>query len=958
MKSPETWERVRLLFHATLEQPAEARSAFLTSACDDERLRREVESLLAAAAAAGEFLETPAVNSGASRTAPELAAGSRVGIFEVIGSLGSGGMGEVYSARDARLGRTVAIKLLPRALAADPHRLARFERESRILATLNHPHIATIHSIEHVDGLHLLVLELLEGPTLADRLTAGALPQAEALTVGRELAGALEAAHDSGVVHRDVKPSNIKFTRSGSLKLLDFGLAKEAVAHAAPGQATLPQDAVLKTVDGLILGTCAYMSPEQARGKDVNRQTDIWAFGCVLFEMLTGRRAFSGDTMSDTIAAVLDREPEWMALPETVPVGVVRLIRRCLEKDPHRRLHDIADARLELEDALAGRPDGIRMAPRQHRLRFGRFAAVVVLASVIGALGWLLRGAAVVEPGGPGTVRFTWPLPADMRLASPPVVSPDGQQIAFTAASAEGPPRLFVRPLAAVDARPIAGTEGATHPFWSPDGRALGYFARGRLMRIAVDGGAAVEICTARAGYGGAWSTNDVIVFTPDVIDAGLWRVSARGGSPEPLTLLDRTQGENSHRWPVFLPDGVHFLYFVRSHQSDRRGVYVGRADRPAAIPGMPLYVSGADARYVPLDGDGGVLLSEAGGRLEARSFDAVRQMVIGDPSVLDIPTAGVGRSHAAMFGASLDVLAHVSAPIPGGQRLALAGAGGKGIKVWERRETLNWPRLSRDGRRLAYQGMDSITGSGYLWVEDLERGNRFRLTKDGEVGLMPIWAPDDRRVAYATGTVQKSMLSIAGADGSGVTAVVPCPGMHCFPTDWSPDGRWLLANVSTPAGMDVWMLSTDISSASRPLLAESFDERDARFSLDGRFVAYVSQETGRPEVTVRAVAAPPAREILSVAGGDQPVWSRDGRELFFVDFEGALRRVSVLPGSDGRLVFGRAVPVDVPRIGSGHWGTQYDVAPNGQRIFFLDRRLEPSPSEIGIVLGWRALMK
>ncbi|HEX2341092.1 MAG TPA: protein kinase [Vicinamibacterales bacterium] len=965
MKVTGNWERIRALFHAALEQPAEARAAFLSSACqDDESLRREVESLLAAHGTADGFLESPAINLDGGRVAvasPELQPGDQVGNFEVIGSLGAGGMGEVYRARDAKLRREVAIKLLPRALADDPQRLARFERESRILAALNHPHIATIHSVEHADTLHALVMELVEGPTLADRLNHGRLEWPDALALARELASALEAAHDKGVVHRDLKPANIKFSSSGSLKLLDFGLAKEHAEHEPAGapSSRQPTDA-LKTTDGWVFGTCAYMSPEQARGLPVDKRTDIWAFGCLLFEILTGRRAFDGATVSETVAAVLEREPDWAVLPNATPHTVRRLLRRCLEKDPHRRLHDIADARIEIDDALqakdqAARPSG---GPRG-RKQFVKLAFLVALSAGCVALGWWLRTAVVNDRSVLRVTRSAWPLPKGLGLDSPPIVSPDGQHVAFTASSGGTIRRLFVRPFSSLEARAIAGTEGARHPFWSPDARSLGYFVPGRLMKVAIDGGAPVEVCAAREGRGGAWSSTGVIIFSPHLIDFGLSRVSADGGAVEPATLLDTAQGENSHRWPVFLPDGIHFLYFVRSIRAERRGVYLGRVDRAAAVPGAALFRSESEALYAPLDRAGrGVLLSPANGHLEVRPFDARQQRLSGDPTTIDIPVPGITLYHPSMFSVSDDVLAYVPSPIPYGQRLALIERQGENLKLWEERAPINWPRLSPDGRRLAYQRIDAIAGSLDLWGEDLERGSRLRLTKDGAAGLLPVWAPDGRRMAYLTGTVGKATVVIAAADGTGIISTLPCPGTYCFPTDWSPDGHWLVANVQGPARADVWRLSTVSGGTSRPLLAESFVERDARLSPDGRLVAYVSEESGHPELAVQTVDGPPARDVLSVGGGDQPVWSRDGRELFFVDPQGSLRSVTVGRAPDGRPVFGRAVRLDVPRIGSGHWGTQYDVSPDGRRIYFLDRQIDPPPSEISVVIGWRALLK
>jgi Tol biopolymer transport system component len=643
-----------------------------------------------------------------------------------------------------------------------------------------------------------------------------------------------------------------------------------------------------------------------------------------------------------------------------MPQTVRRLLRRCLEKNPHQRLHDIADARIEIDDALA--PEAAKAQPSgglRLRKRARKLVAIVALSAGCVALGWWLRNAAVNDVSVRAVTRSTWTLPAGLGLDSPPAVSPDGTGVAFTASGGGTSRRLFVRPFSSLEARAIPGTEGAKHPFWSPDGRSLGYFAPGKLMKVAIDGGAPVEICAAMDGRGGAWSKNGVIVFSTHMIDFGLSRVPAEGGKVEPATLLDFAQGENSHRWPMFLPDGVHFLYFVRSLRTERRGVYVGRVDRPAAAPGAPLFPSESEAVYATLDrARRGVLLSAANGRLEARPFDTDQQRLVGDPTTIDLAASGITPYHPSMFSVSDDVLAFVSSPIPYGQRLAAVERNGEHLKVWEERAPINWPRLSPDGRRLVYQRIDARAGSLDLWVEDLERGSRFRITKDGAGGVLPVWSPDGRQIAYLTGSFGKSTIVRSAADGTSVSAAMPCPGARCLPTDWSRDGRSLLATVYGSAGADVWRLSIGSDGTSRPLLAESYVERDGRLSPDGNLVAYVSEQTGRPEVSVHTVDGPLARDVLSVGGGDQPVWSRDGRELFFVDPQGSLRSVTVSRAPDGRPVFGRAVQLEVPQIGSGHLGTQYDVSPDGRRIHFLDRDVEAPPSEISIVLGWRAFLK
>ena len=951
------WDRVRAVFHEALDQPPAERAAFLASACgDDLELLGEVESLLAAGTAAAGFLEVPVHRvslEDTQPTAPVLQPGDRIGGFDVIGALGSGGMGEVYRARDQKLGREVALKLLPRAFANDPQRLARFERESRILASLNHPYIAAIHSIEQVDGMHLLVLELVEGPTLADHLVRGALTPDEALRISTQLASALEAAHDRGVVHRDLKPANIKISASG-IKLLDFGLAKEDTRLGAHLQDT-PDARVDRTTDGLILGTCAYMSPEQARGKTVDKRTDIWAFGCVLFEMLSGHRAFAGETASDTIVAVLESQPDWSRLPPSTPAAVRRVLRRCLEKDPRHRFHDIADVRIEIEEAVNPR-DAAREAGAAPIGRVQRTGILVVGAAVLIALGWLAR--AVIGSDGLASppIRFTWPVPAAAGLDSVPTVSPDGERIAFTAVPAEGgPPRLFIRALHDADARAIAGTDGAKQPFWSPDSRTLAYFARGRLMKVAVDGGSPVQVCAAPDARGGAWGSKGIIVFQPAQIFSGLFQVSAAGGTPSPATLLDPEQGENSHRWPMFLPDGVHFSYFVRALPAERRGVYLGRIDRPASMPASFLFQSESEAAYVPIDGEsGGALLSVSDGQLEWRPFDAARRVVTGDPRRVGLAVGGNTLYHPMMVSASAHVLAFVSSPLPFGERLGSILRDGEDLTIRSERRRLSVPRISSDGRYLAIHEIEPAPGRLSLWVEDLERGTRLRIADDG--GLLPVWSPRGDRLAYNTGAPPRTTLTIGNSDGTGDRITVPCPSSRCDPTDWSRDGRWLVANVFSSTDVDVWMFSTT-GESPRPLLDAPFVERDARLSPDGALVAYVSEEAGRPEVSIQTLGRLRRREVVSVSGGDQPVWSRDATELFFVDPAGFLRAVRVARDREGRPTLDTPALLKVPRIGSGHYGTQYDVSPAG-RIYFLDRSNDPRPSEFNVVLGWPGILR
>jgi len=885
-------------------------------------------------------------------------AGTQLGRYEVLAPLGAGGMGEVYRARDEELGREVAVKVLPPEVSADADRLRRFEQEARAAGGLNHANLVTVFDTGRHDGNPYVVFELLDGVTMRQRLGPGRLPLRKALDYAVQVAHGLAAAHEKGIVHRDLKPENIFVTRDGRVKILDFGLAK--LRPELDEHATRPDGAPVSTATGpsVVLGTLGYMSPEQVRGEPADHRSDIFSFGAVLYEMLAGRRPFAGETTPEVMTAILKTDPPEIAAD--VPSGLERVARRCLEKRPEERFQSARDVGFALEAV-----SGTRSTEKPHAW-LGPVAAVLVAVAVIGGLvAWLLRRLEPPphEPAAIGVMRSTWSLPAGMGLDSTPVVSPDSRSIAFAASDASGS-RLYIRALDTLEASAVPGTEGAKQPFWSPDSRSLGYFARGKLMKVVLAGGAPVRICEAPDARGDApdargatWSRSGVIVFAPAMIDSALARVSADGGTAEPATLLDLSQGENSHRWPAFLPDGVHFLYFVRSSVDARRGVYLGRVDRPASPPGSPLFQSESEAVYAPLSGrDAGVLLSAANGRVAARPFDAARLALRGDPLMIDL-SAGSGTSyHPAMLSASADLLVSVSAPIPYGSRLESTGRNGEEPRLWKDRESQNWPRLSPDGRRLARQRFDALRGNPAIWVEDLERGAHVRVTT---VGLFPVWSPDGNRLAYVSGTRFKPQLSLAAADSTGVVTILPCPRSHCMPTDWSPDGGRLIVNVGDDiGGGDVWAVSTDPKGLSEPLLAEAFTERDARLSPDSRWIAYVSEESGRAEVSVRSVSGPPRRVVISGGGGDQPVWRRDGAELFFVDPQGRLRSVAVRSGAGGNITFGAPVELKVPPIGGRHLGTQYDVSPDGRRVYFLDRTVEPPPHEIAIVLGWRALLR
>jgi dipeptidyl aminopeptidase/acylaminoacyl peptidase len=481
-------------------------------------------------------------------------------------------------------------------------------------------------------------------------------------------------------------------------------------------------------------------------------------------------------------------------------------------------------------------------------------------------------------------------------------------------------------------------------------------------MKVVWPGGAPAPLAEAPFALGGSWSRSGTIVFGPDVILAGLRRVASDGSRVEPATLLDVKRGDNSHGWPFFLPDGVHFLYYVRSIDDDRRGVYVGRVDGQPLDGAAPLWRTDSDAVYVTRSGNVGDLLSVVNGRIEVRRFDAARLAIGTDGRTIGVSAGGTTLVQPAMLSASRDVLAFAAAPIPYGNRLEIVGRDGQRLWISNDAEPQNWPRVSPEGRRVARQRVDMLRNNPDIWVEDLECGTRVRVTTAVEPDIQPVWSPDGRHLAYVSGNLPRRpgarILNIAAADGTGVIRSFPCPGEYCEPTDWSPDGRDLIVNVSDARGADVWIVSTESPHDARPILGEAFLERDARMAPNGRWIAYVSEESGRPEVSVRSLVGPPKRTVVSAEGGAQPVWRRDGEELFFVDPKGVLRGARVMWKGDGSPTFDVASPLRVPRIGFGHWGTQYDVSHDGSRIYLLRVNEDPPPREIHVVLGWRELLE
>ena len=868
-----------------------------------------------------------------------LTAGTRLGQYHIVSALGAGGMGEVYRARDPKLARDVALKVLPATFAHDPDRVARFKREAHVLASINHPNIAAIYGFEDSDGVAALVLELVEGATLADRIAQGPIPLDEALSVARQIAEALEAAHEQGIIHRDLKPANIKLRPDGTVKVLDFGLAKALEPASAAGVEVAASPTITTpamTRMGMILGTAAYMSPEQARGKAADKRSDIWAFGCVLYEMLTGEQLFRGETVTDVLAAIVKAEPDW----SRAPWQTRRLLRACLEKEPKRRLQTIGDAWLLL-DQPASEPQS---SHRSHRVAW-LSAVVCALAGVV-ALWTLWRQPAGDERG----LQFHVYPPVGTRLpavAGGSAVSPDGRAIVFVAGGRERK-QLWIRRLDALAVRELPGTAGAEFPFWSADGRFVGFFAEGKLKKIDVSGGPPVVIAAAPNPRGGTWGPDGTIVFSPLV--GVLHQVMASGGTPTPLTALDLANGDNAHRWPQFLPGGRRFLYWVRSSKPNRTGIYLGSLDHPDE---KVLIVESLSAgAYSPSRGkDTGYLIRVRESALVAQPFDPELAQVSGQAVPIDgaQDVGTVGAINKSLFSVSNEgTLLFSSAEDT--YQLTWFSRHGTPLGTVGKPDRYAAVRISPDGSRAAVSLVDS-SGQRDIWAIELARGVPNRLTYDS--GFVPVWSPDGHRIAYH-GVAQTTLSTIA-AGGGDRKQVLQSPAVYI--NDWSADGRLLYTQISTGTLDDLWVVPTTGDRTPMPVLVTPFNELHGQFSPNGKWIAYTSNESGQEEVHVRSMPATGSTRV-STSGGSLPRWRSDGKELFYRALDGRLMAVSVTASANG-LTFGPPaglMPIVEPL---GRFTYPYDVASNGEKILAL----APGGSEdnvipLTVIVNWESRLK
>ena len=978
---PERWKQIEHIYHRALECEQSQRSAFLQETCGgDSALRQEVESLLAHEQEAENFIESPALEvaaKGLAKDQVDSLVGQQLSSYKILSLLGAGGMGEVYRAQDMKLEREVAIKVLPALLSHDPERLARFEREAKLLASLNHPNIAAIHGLEEYDGRRFLVLELVEGKTLAERVAKGPLPVEEALEVCHQMAEGMEAAHEKGVIHRDLKPANVKVAPQGTVKILDFGLAK--AFEGEPPVTGLSQSPTLTeemTRAGVILGTAAYMSPQQAKGKPVDKRTDIFAFGAVLYELLTGKRAFKGDTIAETLGAIIHKEPEWEALPGATPWRIRDLLGRCLQKAARDRLDGIANVRIEISMALSEPatvpPIGQTLAGQPGR--WGRTITLGLLVALAGAaLGieiWSLMRTSLLPPSPLKQLVIQLPstAPLEVEAGHPAVaLSPDGTRLVYVA-NRGGKRQLYLRRMDQLEATAITGTEGGYGPFFSPDGQSVGFAVGTKLKKVPISGGATQILgLVPPITRGASWGADNTIMYTADP-NQGLSRIPAVGNtlpddafSDAPnmpmvgqiLTTPDPTNGEYSHRWAQFLPGGKAVLFTIDTGGSfDEARIAVlsletGKTD--------VLFDGGTNPRYSPT---GHIVFCRAGALL-AMPFDLERLERTGDP-VTVVEGILMDPRGAAHFTFSDDgSLAYV----PGGmlvldRKLVWVNRQGEVEPLPAEARVYMNPSLSPDGRQVAVATRE---GSNYdVWVSDAARGSLTRLTSQPGEDHGPIWSPDGRHVTFGSDLGGEGpALWWRPADRSGPQeSLLENEAVATgTPTSWSPDGQTLafsdLINPVTGSD-DIWILQLGGEQEPWAFLATEFDETGAMFSPNGHWLAYMSNETGRDEIYVQPfnVTGPRGTKQISVGGGTEPLWAPDSRELFYRNGD---KMMAVAIETDPKLSIGTPRLLFEKRFLAGPpWARRnYDISPDGQRFLMIQCEQDLVPTEIIVVLNW-----
>jgi serine/threonine-protein kinase len=882
--------------------------------------------------------------------------GKKISHYSVAAKVGEGGMGEVYRASDTRLDRDVALKVLRQDFASDEEHMARFQREAQVLASLNHPNIATIHGFEEAEGLRCLVLEFIEGPTLSELIARGPLPLEEALNIARQVAGALEAAHERGIVHRDLKPGNIKITPEGAVKVLDFGIAKALRSHAHEADTASSPTVTAATSGGVIPGTPAYMSPEQARGVRIDRRSDVWAFGVVLFEMLSGKRLYSGDTASDILASIIKDEPPWDRLPADTPAAIRRLLSRCLTKDPKRRLQAIGEARIAIEEYFSGADEmavpAAAEAPKTLWPRASRWAAGVLAIALAASLFGLWRASRPVKRS---PVHLNVTLSPDdpvwTEMGAGTVVSPDGQRLAFVAGT--GPDRrLYLRNLDEAEADLLPDSQGARNPFFSPDGEWLAFFTNNTLKKVSVFGGAPITLHETHNNRGGAWGDDGTIVFANHTT-VGLSRISADGGEPVVLTTPAGDAG-SSHRFPQFLPGGEVVLYAARvGNQSfDEGTIEVINLETKAR---KVLHRGGYYPRYLPT----GHLVFIQEGTLFAVPFDLDRLEITGRPvAVLEKVLSNPGNG-GAQFDVSHDGLLVYLTGTPIAETHAVAWADQEGTvsTLLEERRDYGHPRFAPGGRRLSLN-VPRSGGLSDVWVYEFRRQLLTRLTFGDGNDFGAIWSPDGRQVVFASDRHGgQPNLYRKRADGSGEAERLTTSPHFQVPASWSPDGKWLaFMEISPDTNSDLWLLPLEGEAKPEPFLRTEFYEGYPAFSPDGRRLAHVSNESGEFELYVRSFPGPGGRWQISNGGAKRqlPVWSRDGREIFYRAGNKMMAVSVVGEGKSLRASFPRTLFekgfVDLGPV------PDFTLAPDGRFVLFQRDDQEsggPPHTHAGMVINW-----
>ena len=874
-----------------------------------------------------------------------LTPGTRIGIYEITAQIGEGGMGAVYRGTDPTLSRQVAIKILPDAFASDPERLARFEREAKTLAALNHPNIAAIYGFEKSGGTHALVMELVEGDDLSQRIARGAIPIDEALPIAKQIADALEAAHEQGIVHRDLKPANIKVRADGTVKVLDFGLAKAFDPAAASSPEALNSPTITSpamTQAGMILGTAAYMAPEQAKGKTVDKRADIWAFGVVLHEMLTGQRLFNAETIPETLAHVMTREIDLGTLPETTPRHIRTLLARCLVKEPKQRLRDIGEARLAVEGAFeTAAPQTAATAAQTTQASrstlpwavAGSLALLAAASVMFGLRNW-------PDDVEKTSTRLTIPLPPGQELTSSPAITRDGRTVAYVTQQGLDAPQLYLRDLNSFEARLVAGSSGAVQPFFSPDGKWVAFFGQGQLQKAEVTGGAPIRLADAAFPFGGTWNDDNTIIYAA-AINSGLLRIPASGGTPESLTRPDGAAGGYGHVFPQALPGGRNVLFTIWGTTSGSATLSLESQQWDMVLP---TTLSVAAGLFDPAgESTGRILVVDQSAGVVAAPFDAAQPaLTSAETTVLSNVYTELERESRGWLSTSNNRTAVYAAGNPAKTSLVWVDREGRAEALSKGQDFYRQLRLSPDG-------MKAVVRVGlHLWIHDLQRGTRAPLTSGKASNFWPLWSPDAARVIFGSNRGGEWDIYSQPSDGSRPADVLLKQPYDQFPDSIARDGTVLYYEINPKTGLDLWTRSPD--GKTSPLRVTPFNEREGRFSPGAagapRWVAYSSDESGRFEVYVQSYPAGTNRIAVSDGGGSTPMWSPDGRELFYLTGDAV---VAVAVRSDGtfgapRRLFDRS---------NYYLRYGYDVSPDGTRFLMIRRDEGSVPRQLNVILNW-----